>query len=71
MNRMLAYYITYSNFKRRLLTDGNLISTGGDLVGLALTGLAATTGSAATKSAPICFTTAHCPQLSPKWTPHG
>ena len=51
LNRMLAYDITYSNFKRRLLVDGNSISTGGDLISLALTGFAATTGNAATKSA--------------------
>jgi hypothetical protein len=51
LNRMLAYDITYSNFKRRLLIDGNSISTGGDLISLALTGLAATTGSASTKAA--------------------
>lgn len=51
LNRMLAFDITYSQFRRRLTTDVNSISTGGDLVGLILTGLAATTGSAATKSA--------------------
>ncbi len=50
-HRLYGYDLTYSDFKRRLATDSNLISAGGGLVALTLGGLAATTGSAATASA--------------------
>ena len=51
ISRMLAYDATYDAFKKQLLTEGNSISTGGDLIVLALSGLGATTGAAATKAA--------------------
>ena len=49
--RMYGYDQSYSDFKRRLTTDGNVVSTGGSLAALVLGGLAATTGHAATASA--------------------
>lgn len=51
INRMLAYDQSYGVFKKQLLTEGNSINTGGDLIVLALSGLGATTGAAATKAA--------------------
>lgn len=51
INRMLAYDATFSVFKRQLLTEGNSVNTVGDLIVLALNGLGATTGAAATKAA--------------------
>ena len=51
LNRMLAYDITFSDFKRRLAGDANSVTLGGDLLILALGGLTATTGGAATKAA--------------------
>jgi hypothetical protein len=51
INRMLAYDLTYSDFKRSLAGNANAISAGGDLVLLALAGLIATTGNAGTKAA--------------------
>jgi hypothetical protein len=49
--RTRAYDIEFADFERRLYGDGNSVSLGGDLVGLVLGGLTATTGNAATKSA--------------------
>lgn len=49
--RMRAYDIEFLDFEKRLYGDGNSVTLGGDLVALALTGLVATTGNAATKSA--------------------
>ena len=49
--RVRAYDIEFGDFERRLYGDGNTIGLGSDLIGLALAGLIATTGSAATKSA--------------------
>ena len=49
--RMRAYDIEFADFERRLYGDGNVVGLGGDLVGLVLTGLIATTGNTATKSA--------------------
>jgi hypothetical protein len=49
--RMRTYDIAFSDFERRLYGDGNEVTLGGDLVGLVLAGLTATTGNAATKSA--------------------
>jgi hypothetical protein len=51
INRMLAYDATYDAFKKQILTEGNSINTVGDLIVLALSGLGATTGAAATKAA--------------------
>jgi hypothetical protein len=51
INRMLAYDVSYQTFKTQLLTEGNSINTIGDLIVLALSGLGATTGTAATKAA--------------------
>jgi hypothetical protein len=51
LSRMRAYDITFSNFRRRLAGDGNIITTGGDLAILILGGLIATTGGATTKAA--------------------
>ena len=51
LNRMLAYDLTYSAFKRSLSSNANTVKAGGDLVLLILTGLTATTGNAATKAA--------------------
>ena len=48
---MRAYEIAFGDFEQRLWSDTNVISTGGDLLVLALAGLGATTGSAATASA--------------------
>jgi hypothetical protein len=48
---MLAYDLTYSTFKRSLAADANSITTGADLLGLALAALVATTGNATTKAA--------------------
>jgi hypothetical protein len=48
---MRAYDITFADFEKRLYGDGNAVTLGSDLVALALTGLIATTGNAATKSA--------------------
>ena len=48
---MRACDIEFADFERRLYGDGNVVGLGGDLVGLVLTGLIATTGNAATKSA--------------------
>src|SRR5665213_165571 len=49
--RIHAYDIEFADFERRLYGDGNETTLGGDLVGLVLAGLTATTGNAATKSA--------------------
>lgn len=49
--RMRAYDIEFSKFKRQLYGSSNTITVGTDLVGLALGGLTATVGSAATKAA--------------------
>ncbi|HZK90767.1 MAG TPA: hypothetical protein VFC56_11515 [Stellaceae bacterium] len=49
--RIHAYDIEFADFERRLYGDGNATTLGGDLVGLVLAGLTATTGNAATKSA--------------------
>ena len=49
--RMRAYDIEFTDFEKRLYGDGNAVTLGGDLVALAPTGLVATTGNAATKSA--------------------
>jgi hypothetical protein len=49
--RIRAYDIEFGAFQRELYGAGNSISTGGDLVVLVLSGLAATTGDAVTKSA--------------------
>jgi len=51
LSRIRAYDIEFSKFKRQLMGFGNSVSVGTDLIGLALGGLTATTGSAATKSA--------------------
>jgi hypothetical protein len=51
INRMRVYEINFLRFKKRLWGDTNAIAAGGDLLVLALTGLAATTGNAGTKSA--------------------
>jgi hypothetical protein len=51
LNRMRAYDITFSDFKRRLAGDANSVTLGSDLLVLALGGLVATTGSATTKAA--------------------
>jgi hypothetical protein len=49
--RIRAYDIEFRAFQRELYGAGNSISTGGDLIVLVLSGLAATTGDAVTKSA--------------------
>jgi hypothetical protein len=49
--RMRAYDIEFSKFERQLYGSSNTITVGADLVGLALGGLTATVGSAATKAA--------------------
>jgi hypothetical protein len=49
--RMRAYDIEFSNFEQDLYGQGNTISVGADLIALALGGLTATTGGAATKAA--------------------
>ncbi len=49
--RMRAYDIEFSKFERQLYGASNTITVGTDLVGLALGGLTATVGSAATKAA--------------------
>ncbi len=51
INRMRVYEINFLRFKKSLWGDANAIAAGGDLLVLALTGLAATTGNAGTKSA--------------------
>lgn len=51
LGRLHAYDITFSDFEKRLYGDGNGVTLGGDLTALILTGLTATTGGAATKSA--------------------
>ncbi len=48
---MRVYEINFLRFKKSLWGDANAIAAGGDLLVLALTGLAATTGNAGTKSA--------------------
>src|ERR1700733_8763214 len=48
---MRAYDIEFSKFERQLYGSSNTISVGSDLLGLALGGLAATVGRAATKAA--------------------
>jgi hypothetical protein len=50
-NEMQICEINFTDFQARLWADNNLFSTGSDLIVLILTGLAATTGDAATKSA--------------------
>jgi hypothetical protein len=49
--RMRAYDIEFSNFVRQLNGFSNSVSIGTDLIGLALGGLTATVGGAATKAA--------------------
>jgi len=49
--RIRAYDIEFSCLERSLYETGNALSTGGDLAALVLNGVAATTGSAETKSA--------------------
>jgi hypothetical protein len=51
INRLRAYDIAFQEFQRRLWSDANFVSAGGDLVVLALAGLGATTAHAATASA--------------------
>lgn len=51
VNRMRAHEIAFGDFERRLWGDSNIISAGGDLLVLALSGLGATIGSTATGSA--------------------
>ena len=51
LNRMRAYNIEFDNFEKNLWAEGNIITTGGDLIALVLAGLGATTGSAGTKAA--------------------
>jgi hypothetical protein len=51
LNRMRAYNIEFDSFEKSLWTQGNVITTGGDLIALVLSGLGATTGSAGTKAA--------------------
>ena len=51
LNRMRAYNIEFDNFQKNLWAEGNVISTGGDLIALILSGLGATTGGAGTKAA--------------------
>ncbi len=48
---MRAYNIEFDNFEKNLWAEGNIITTGGDLIALVLAGLGATTGSAGTKAA--------------------
>jgi len=50
-NRVRAYDIEFSRYKNQLSEFGNSVSLGGDLIGLALGGLTATVGNAATKAA--------------------
>ena len=49
--RMRGYDITFDDFERKLYGGANAVTLGSDLLGLALAGLTATTGTAATKSA--------------------
>lgn len=51
LHRLKAYQIEFDEFEKSLNTYGNTITTGSDLVVLALSGIAATTGNASTKSA--------------------
>lgn len=51
LGRMRTYDIEFSRFERALSANGGYLSLGGDLAGLVLGGLGATTGSTATKSA--------------------
>jgi hypothetical protein len=51
LGRLHAYDITFADFEKRLYGDGNGVTLGGDLTALVLTGLTATMGGAATKSA--------------------
>jgi hypothetical protein len=50
-HRLYGYDVTYSDFKRRLATDSNIVSAGGGLLALTLGGLAATAGNLTTSSA--------------------
>ncbi len=50
-HRMQIYNMEFSDFERALSLDGNSIAVGTDLASFALSGLAATTGNAATKAA--------------------
>jgi hypothetical protein len=50
-DRMHAYDLEFENFEKSLYSSGNALSTGSDLVVLALNGLGATIGTSATKAA--------------------
>lgn len=51
LNRMRAYDIEFASFEKRLWGTGNSVTLGGDLVALALGGLATTVTNAASKTA--------------------
>ena len=51
LSRMRAFNIQFDKYEKSLWGDGNIVTLGGDLTALALTGLATTAGGAATKTA--------------------
>ncbi len=51
INRMRLYDIEFDRFEKELWASGNAVTTGGDLVAIALGAIAATTGNATTKAA--------------------